>query len=86
MGKGKTKFIKVFAKADCGCCEIEMAFTSAESVMRAFVRAGLSSSATIVDDKGAVHEGIDTFYGVATREGEAANRSLGYLMSKLHAG
>lgn len=81
--KYKTKFIKVYAKADCGCCEFEMDFTSIESVARAFNTAGWDSSAVIVDDKGRVHDGVDTFYGVATSKGEAAGRSLGYLMGRI---
>lgn len=55
--------IKVTAQHDCGCCATTMRFFSKDSANRAFAKAGLSNSATITDDKGTVHEGIDTFYG-----------------------
>lgn len=83
MGKKyKHKFIKVYAKAGCGCCETELSFISTDSANKAFAAAGLGIK-DIVDDKGNMHEGIDTFYGFSLDEGEAAKRSLGYLMERI---
>jgi hypothetical protein len=55
--------IAVYARCDCGCCTATMRFKNKAAVEEAFAKAGLVNSATIVDDKGVVHEGIDTFYG-----------------------
>ncbi len=48
---------------DCGCCYAKMRFKSIASAEKAFKEAGLDLSATIIDDAGDKHEGIDTFYG-----------------------
>lgn len=48
---------------ECGCCYVKMKFKSISSANKAFKKAGLGLSMTIVDDKGVTHEGIDTFYG-----------------------
>lgn len=58
--KKREKMIRVYAKEGCGCCEATMKFRSVEAAEAAFVKAGLGIK-TITDDKGAVHEGIDTF-------------------------
>lgn len=57
--------IAVFALCDCGCCTAKMRFRSEKSALEAFKAAGLQNSATITDDQGTVHEGIDTFYGLS---------------------
>lgn len=72
-----------FAKASCGCCEVEMQFESAEAASAAFHKAGLDSTATIVDDAGTEHTGVDTFYGLSESEEEQQGRSLGYLIDQL---
>lgn len=51
-----------------------MKFHNEESAQQAFSKAGLSSSATIVDDEGTVHEGVDTFYGCADNDQQDQNR------------
>lgn len=71
--------IAVYAKCDCGCCTAEMRFTSAKTAAEAFAKAGLQNSATIVDDKGTTHEGIDTFYGFSLSDDEQKDRGLKYL-------
>lgn len=53
----------VKARRNCGCCEETLRFTDKQSAVAAFRTAGLDSSATIVDDAGDVHQGVDTFYG-----------------------
>lgn len=55
--------ITFFARAVCGCCNVEMHFESEESLKKAFNKVGLQSSATIIDDENTTHEGVDTFYG-----------------------
>lgn len=55
--------IGVTAQHDCGCCATTMRFFDKKSATEVFVKAGLQNSATITDDHGVVHEGIDTFYG-----------------------
>lgn len=49
---------------DCGCCKGILCFRSDERASEVFQSAGLSSSATIIDDTGKPTEGIDTFYGL----------------------
>lgn len=71
--------ITVYAKADCGCCTIGMKFKNDESVKAAFAAAGLTNGAEITDDDGVRHEGIDTFYGFSTEEGEQEDKSLAFL-------
>ncbi len=79
--KRKKNFITFFARADCGCCDIEMKFYSAESAAKAFEEQGMRNGGIIQDDAGETHNGIDTFYGFWTDETE--NRGLGYLIDKL---
>jgi len=72
-------FNRVYAKCDCGCCTAEMFFRNKESVIEAFTKVGMQNSATIVDDKGNIHEGIDTFYGFSMDKEEQQDRGLKYL-------
>jgi hypothetical protein len=67
------------AQQSCGCCNTGiMHFRSKESAIEAFTRHGMTSSVTVVDDTGARHERVDTFYGFRpTRETQP--RSLNYL-------
>lgn len=74
----KTRFV-VETRKTCGCCTAKMHFFSKESAKKAFQQAGLSSSSTITDDAGDVHNSIDTFYGF--REGQA--NKLDYLIDLL---
>jgi hypothetical protein len=60
--------MKFVAQLSCGCCFTEMSFRSKKSAETAFQKAGLNLEATIVDDKGKVHEGVDTFYGYFVKE------------------
>lgn len=53
----------VTAQLGCGCCNTTMRFENKQSAVQAFREAGLTSMATIVDDTGTRHEGVDTFYG-----------------------
>jgi hypothetical protein len=77
--KAEANYI-VTAKNDCGCCETTMHFFGDESAKAAFDKAGLRNMATIVDDAGTEHRGIDTFYGYVP--GTENKRGLGYLISK----
>ena len=72
-------FKRVYAKYDCGCCTAEMFFRNKENVIEAFAKAGLQNGAKIVDDKGNIHEGIDTFYGFSMDKEEQHDRGLKYL-------
>lgn len=47
----------------CGCCTEVLKFRSDAAFEAAMRAAGLTSSATITDDAGVRHDGIDTFYG-----------------------
>jgi hypothetical protein len=69
------------ARCGCGCCEAELFFNTEENINAAFEKAGLSSSATIVDDNNIAHEGIDTFYGY--RLVDEAKHDLSYLVKQL---
>jgi len=60
--------MKFIAQLSCGCCFTEMSFKSRKSAEAAFQKAGLKLEACIVDDKGKVHEGVDTFYGYYVKE------------------
>jgi hypothetical protein len=60
--------IAVYAQYTCGCCIAEMRFKDKESAEQAFLKAGVGNKMNITDDKGVVHEGIDTFYGFSTDE------------------
>ena len=55
--------IPVWAVCDCGCCYAEMRFFSKKTAEDALKNVGLGNSVAITDDKGVVHEGLDTFYG-----------------------
>ena len=72
-------FKRVYAKCDCGCCTAEMFFRNKESATEAFAKVGLQNGAKIVDDKGNIHEGIDTFYGFSMDKEEQHDRGLKYL-------
>jgi hypothetical protein len=75
--------ITVYAKADCGCCTIEMKFNDEDSAVAAFPNAGTGNGMVITDDESVRHEGIDTFYGFSMSEEEQAERSLGFLTNSL---
>lgn len=63
----------------CGCCNTGvMHFRSKESAIAEFTRHGMTVSALIVDDTGARHNSVDTFYGFRPAE-EKQPRSLSYL-------
>lgn len=47
----------------CGCCTEVLKFRNDAALEAAMRVAGLTSRATITDDAGVTHEGIDTFYG-----------------------
>lgn len=49
---------------DCGCCHAQLRFESDERAEAALHAAGLRNGATIVDDAGETHRGLDTFYGM----------------------
>lgn len=72
--------LNFYAKDACGCCTTKMLFNSEESAAVAFRRAGLSNSASIVDDVGEEHEGIDTFFGFTLDPQDAAKRGFEYLV------
>lgn len=62
--KWEAEGIKYYARCTCGCCDTDpMYFSSEKSILEAFETLGLTSSGTIIDDKGTVHREIDTFYG-----------------------
>lgn len=75
--------IAVYAKCDCGCCTAELRFKNVESAKEAFSKAGLENSATIIDDKGVEHTGIDTFYGFSLEDEKQKARGLKYLAGML---
>jgi hypothetical protein len=75
--------ITVYAKADCGCCTVEMKFKDEDSAVAAFTNAGTGNGMVITDDESIRHEGIDTFYGFSMSEEEQAERSVGFLMNGL---
>jgi hypothetical protein len=56
-------YIVVHARLVCGCCTAKMRFQSQEAASAAFAKVGLKNEATIKDDSGETHEGVDTFYG-----------------------
>ncbi len=71
--------IKVYVRADCGCCDEELLFNSVESAEKVFQEAGLGNGVCITDDTGTVHTGLDTFYGFSTDAEEQGSRGLDYL-------
>lgn len=71
--------ITIYAKADCGCCTVEMQFHDEDSASRAFAGVGYGNGMVIVDDTGTAHERVDTFYGFSTSEEEQGDRGLGFL-------
>ena len=75
--------MKVYAKANCGCCEIEMFFKTKASAELAFNKLGLTCGGELIDDKGVTHKNIDTFYGLSFNEKEIENRGLDYLLGKI---
>lgn len=77
------RMIKVIAQCNCGCCTEEMYFRDFAAAKAAFEKVGLSNSATIVDDEGTEHTGIDTFYGLTENPKEMERPSLLRLMEKL---
>ena len=62
--KERRGWLVVKVQHDCGCCHSDMYFKSESSAKKAWSTAGLQLSAKITDDKGTIHEGIDTFYGM----------------------
>lgn len=76
--------IKIIAQCDCGCCYEEMHFKDLESANKVFREAGLQNGATIKDDEGVEHTGIDTFYGFSTSKEEMERPPLQRLMEKLN--
>lgn len=74
----------VTARRDCGCCQDTLRFASKQSAVAAFREAGFSSSATITDDAGEVHQGIDTFYGF-NPDKEGMKRLVDYLADTKNA-
>ena len=66
---------KFYAKSSCGCCVTEMCFENVDTAAKAFSKAGLNSSAIIIDDCEVKHEGVDTFYGFSETESEFTEKS-----------
>lgn len=64
MRKQRRGWFVVKAQHDCGCCHSDMYFKSEASAKKVWSEAGLQLSAKITDDRGTIHEGIDTFYGL----------------------
>lgn len=54
------KFYK--AELGCGCCHTIMEFESEETMLKAYEATKLGSNQKVIDDKGTMHNYIDTFY------------------------
>jgi hypothetical protein len=50
-------------RMNCGCCTDVLKFRNDAAFEAAMRDAGLTTDATITDDAGVRHRGIDTFYG-----------------------
>lgn len=74
----RRRWFVAVANAPCGCCEVEMLFSSRESALEAFKKAGLNHT-SITDDAGQIHESVDTFYGFWEKDKEDG-RGLDHLM------
>lgn len=74
--------LKFIAQLNCGCCDTTMQFHSQESAQAAFSAAGMTTGASITDDAGEVHEGIDTFYGF--RQEDEERRGLLFLVDQFN--
>ena len=74
----------ITARQTCGCCIETLRFSSKQNAVQAFREAGLQSSATITDDTGKIHHGIDTFYGF-NPDKEGMRRLVDYLTEAKNA-
>jgi hypothetical protein len=74
---------RFFARASCGCCEIEMSFENEDRIREVFDKTEVSSSGVIVDDQGVRHEGVDLFYGYSEKRAEMCGKGLNYLASEV---